>query len=383
MILFDDGLVEDSAKLLVYESDEIGNVPDDVLKRKYGDGAVQSLGKVYNSNSRWIGTVVSRACRGQPVFDPDKCYFLTRDPDASPLDSLWLQPSNVWRVAQGRGVSQAASSIGTITDLEDLCGFELQAAKKNAQTFAQILRTSTAVPDTLQPGAFDKLAAGDLDKLTDEEIEKLAEAEAQGGEKTTTLARAASCGIVYEQLPDDYKMELLDTKHPNDKTQDFIKWLAGRSSAAFGLSEAFATLMPSSADFKAQQLMTQPAFQEAQKFLEQICDWTLYRYVGWLGKKKLFDVSKLPPNWMRSISWSWPRIDEMDEVGHQNAVAMKLRNLTGTLSEELGNDWREKLQQSKEELEWCRENGIPHPALGMISGGERSEAGILDGARSV
>lgn len=70
------------------------------------------------------------------MFDPEKCYFLTRDPDSSPLDSPWLQPSNVWRVAQGRGVSQAASSIGTITDLEDLCGFELQAAKKNAQTFA-------------------------------------------------------------------------------------------------------------------------------------------------------------------------------------------------------------------------------------------------------
>lgn len=40
VILFDDGLVEDSAKLLVYESDEIGNVPDEVLRRKYGDGAV-------------------------------------------------------------------------------------------------------------------------------------------------------------------------------------------------------------------------------------------------------------------------------------------------------------------------------------------------------
>jgi len=377
VILFDDGLVEDSAKLLVYESDEIGNVPENVLKQKYGDNAVQSLGKVYNSNSRWIGTIVSRACRGEPVFDPDRCYFLSRDPDLSPLDSLWLQPSNFWRVAQGRGISQAASSIGTITDLEDLCGFELQAAKKNAQTFAQILRTSTSVPDTLKPTAFDTKDI-DLSKLTDEEIEQLANAESEASTQTTTLARAASCGIVYEQLPDDYKMELLDTKHPNDKTQDFIKWLAGRSSAVFGLSEAFATLMPSSADFKAQQLMTQPAFQEAQKFLEQICDWTLYRYVNWLGKKKLLDLSRLPSNWMKAISWSWPTIDEMDEVAHQNAVAMKLRNLTGTLSEELGNDWREKLQQSKEELEWCRKNGIPHPALQMISGGERSEAEILD-----
>lgn len=64
VILFDDGLVEDSAKLLVYESDEIGNVPDEVLRAKYGDNAVQSLGKVYSPNSRWIGTIVSRACRG-------------------------------------------------------------------------------------------------------------------------------------------------------------------------------------------------------------------------------------------------------------------------------------------------------------------------------
>lgn len=38
--MFDDGLVEDSAKLLVYESDEIGNVPDKVLRAKYGDNAV-------------------------------------------------------------------------------------------------------------------------------------------------------------------------------------------------------------------------------------------------------------------------------------------------------------------------------------------------------
>lgn len=40
MLLFDDGLIEDSAKLLVYESDEIGDVPDNVLKQKYGNDAV-------------------------------------------------------------------------------------------------------------------------------------------------------------------------------------------------------------------------------------------------------------------------------------------------------------------------------------------------------
>ena len=76
----------------------------------------------------------------------------------------------------------------------------------------------------MQPSAFDTKGL-DLTKLTDEEIEEIAAAESEASTQTTSLAKAASCGIVYEQLPDDYKMELLDTKHPNDKTQDFIKMI--------------------------------------------------------------------------------------------------------------------------------------------------------------
>lgn len=70
VILFDDGLIEDSGKMVIYEPDEIGNTTDEALKARYGKFARQSLGKVYNGNSRWIGTIVSRACRGQEVFDP-------------------------------------------------------------------------------------------------------------------------------------------------------------------------------------------------------------------------------------------------------------------------------------------------------------------------
>jgi len=92
VILFDNGLIEDSGKLLVYEPDEIGNTTEDAIKAHFGAGARQSLGKVYNSNGRWIGAVVSRSQRGQEVFDPKKSYFLHRDPDASMFDSLWLMP---------------------------------------------------------------------------------------------------------------------------------------------------------------------------------------------------------------------------------------------------------------------------------------------------
>lgn len=57
-------------------------------------------------------------------------------------------------------------------------------------------------------------------------------------------------------------MELLQTAHPNEKVRDFVTWLAGRASSAFGMSEAYATLSPD-ANFRAHQLMTAPAFKEA------------------------------------------------------------------------------------------------------------------------
>lgn len=132
VILFDDGLIEDSGKVLIYEPDEIGNTTEEALKRHYGIKARQSNGKIYNENGRFIGVCVSRSQRGADKFDPDSSYLLKRDPNAMSFDCEWLMPRNVFREAQGRGISPMASVISTIQDLEDTVSFEIQAAKKNA-----------------------------------------------------------------------------------------------------------------------------------------------------------------------------------------------------------------------------------------------------------
>lgn len=114
---------------------------------------------------------MSRNQRGADVFDPTKSYFLRRDPDTSWFDSFWLMPRNVFRVAQGRGVTPLTSSLATIIDLEDLCGFELAAAKKNAQTLAQVLQeTSSSTEDEVVPSPFDENT--DFSNMTDEEVEE-------------------------------------------------------------------------------------------------------------------------------------------------------------------------------------------------------------------
>jgi len=177
VLMFDDGLIEDSGKLVIYEPDEIGNTTPEALKRHYGAYARQSLGRVYNGNGRFIGAIVSRSQRGAVEFDPKKSYFLHRDPDASMFDSFWMMPRNVFRVAQGRGVSPLTTSLATILDLEDLCGYELAAAKKNSQTLAQVLQDTNATNEEVTlPSVFDKDT--DFSQMTDEQIEEAAKKEA-------------------------------------------------------------------------------------------------------------------------------------------------------------------------------------------------------------
>lgn len=140
VLLFDDGLVEDSGKVLFFESNEIVTVAPDVVEKHYGKGAWMSQGKVYSRNGRHIGTVVSksqRGCLAGVVADPNSCYFLKRDPNGNPLDNYWFHFSSNWR--EGRGVSQAASAIATIHQLEDLVQSELMASRRNSQIFCWLL----------------------------------------------------------------------------------------------------------------------------------------------------------------------------------------------------------------------------------------------------
>lgn len=172
VLLFDDGLVEDSGKVLLFESNEIVNVGPEVVEAHYGKGAWISHGKVYSPNGRHIGTVVSKsqkncALAGEAA-DPTKCYFLKRDPNASPLDNYWFHFSSNWR--EGRGVSQAASAIATIHQLEDLVQSELMASRRNSQIFCWL--TQNQEPEQITPSAFDGTPE-DISNLTDEQVKAL------------------------------------------------------------------------------------------------------------------------------------------------------------------------------------------------------------------
>ena len=101
--IFDNGLVTDSGKLLIFEPDEIGNTSEDALRFHFGRDAKQSQGLVYDAYGRNIGCIVSRACRGAETFDPAKCWFLHRDPDKLSCENDYFLFANRFRPHQGRG----------------------------------------------------------------------------------------------------------------------------------------------------------------------------------------------------------------------------------------------------------------------------------------
>jgi len=108
-----------------------------------------------------------------------------------------------------------------------------------------------------------------------------------------------------------------------------------------------------------------------------------YRFVNRLIRKGELNENRLPDNFMSLVSWSWPTMDELDEVAHENAIELKLRNLTGTYQSILGNNWREMLEQTKLEMDWCKQNNIPHPAFNLISGGERTGVDVMSDGTEV
>ena len=361
--ILDDGLVTDSGKLLVFESDELGNTTDDALRFHFGRDAKQSQGLVYDSYGRNIGCIVSRACRGAETFDPSKCWFLHRDPDALSWESDYFLFANRFRPHQGRGVSSLANVLGTILDLEMLQGFELQGAKRNAQLLLQILQSDQG-EEVEEPSAFGD---EDIQNLSDDEVEKLAE-QAQDEVKTQSLDKFNSAAAEYQVMPPGAKAELLESKRPNPNVQQFIDWLAGRSFSPFGLSRMFSTGDVKSGDFKANQLFSERAFQQYQKSLESFCDWTFRKWANWAAKRNI--IKPLDDEELEAIAWDWPKQQALDEEANQRAIKMKLENLTASYQDVLGNDWQSKLETIKDELAWCKANGIPHPAFKLLSGGE-------------
>lgn len=371
VLLFDDGIVEDSGKILAFEPDEIGDVPKDWLESKFA-GCSQRQGRIYNQNGRFIGVTVSRKYRGRTVFmhDEDGVLWLTVDETRDVQD--WTMLRDVWRFNQGRGVPAVAAPLDSLLDLESVTKYEVQAAMKNSQTLGQIVSTSNqqegdedAENDELDPELARQAAAVRGDGEGSETPDAVADAaETDVEDDGFSLDHIEGAGAVFDQLPDGYKMELLDTKRPNPNVEGFVKWLSGRSGAAVGLAKCYANMEATASytAFRGEQVMSWPVFEEQQKDLERnVCDWALQKWFGWAARKGLLNGIRVPDGWTEYVSWAWPVMREVDVKRTAEAKKVQLENGLITLSELHPGDPDGFMLELKKDIERYHAIGLLHP----------------------
>lgn len=379
VIAFDNHTFENSGKLIGYEPDSIANLSEREFLKRFSDGKNQRQGRVYTKSGRFCGVIVSSSERGRTEFrDLKNVHVFEKDPNEDRFDQDWIMVGHRWRWNQGRGVSPLTAPLGSFIDVDILQGFEIEAGKLNAQMCAQVYQTGEEEKNDPTPSP--DLARTEFDEATSADIDAAVEEAAadEFSDDPPSFQELESAGVVWNLMPANSKMELLDTKHPNPNMNDFIRLVAARGGWANGLASCFVTgkVDSSYSGYRGEQLMTWPAFRRWQKFLEDFCDWHFRRWFAYASKwnpavKAI--VGKLPKDLFDLIEWEWPIMQEVNAVDEQTALNSGLKNGTKTYREKFGPGWKRHLRQAAAERRFCKEIDFPHPANETVSGQVRDD----------
>jgi capsid protein len=375
VLVFDNYITrENTGKVIFFEGDCIGNLSDAEFD-KYFEGRTQHQGIIKSKNGQTIGVIVSVAQRGQVVyrlFNDDgsrAAWTLVKPKDTKWADAPFAILRNFHRPNQMRGYSPLWSGLSTISDTADLENYEIQSAKKNAQTLAVVEQGDGDVnegeiaaeldPDATAPLAVDEEA----DAPIPEEIEQ----------QRLDLDSVTASGCLYDVLPPSCKMQLLDTPRPNMNVTEFGEYLVRTASWAAGLSSLYATgkADKSYSAAMAEFLLADQTFKDEWKRLErEFLDWTFNQWSKRAqARGEIPQDFELPEDWRRTcIQWARAELKALNPVDEQTATAQGLKNLTKNYHELLGPDWRRKLTETAEELNFIKGLGIPDPRLQTAAG---------------
>lgn len=359
VFVFDDDLVTDSGQIISFEPDCIGNIADAEFDRMFPD-YTQTQGIIKDANSKTVGVIVSWSQRGRSTYalkTRDKhgvermaAWPLVKPDGVSWSDSLFIIHRSTWRFNQGHGSSGLWSALATLCDLTDIQGYEIQSAKKNAQTIGQLLDTSDEQKESIDPNYnpdANAPIAGE-DQETDGESGKPS-ADDDGVDVDFAVLKAAGC--IFDMMPKNVRMELFDTKHPNANMPQFISWLQRVAAYTKGLA-AFHATGQANASYSATMAeiqLSQKSFDDEWHKLEAgILDWVMARWVAWSKRRGTFpvDESKLPEAWMRKcVQWERPRQKALNPVDEQKAWTEGLRNGSVDYTDIDGANWKRRAAQ--------------------------------------
>ena len=362
LCLIDDNLIEDSGKLLTWESDQVVPVSDTILTtaEKAADyrGARQDNGILRGPWGQILGYCATGK-RGMAVIEnADDVMFWKRG-------QAWLA-KNPWRLNQGRGIGSLITGATNLIDLYEMLASELGSAKRAAKQYAYVKRDN-AVTDWDTPTAGPEF-------LAENDGRTAADVAADGANQTTHTAKNydkldSFTGGLMDYLDPKDSVEFPKLDHPNSALAPFLEAVHGYSGAAMGLARAYTILRADSSytAFRGDMIMTWVTFYWLQKHLERsVADRVAVKVLTWAQRKKA--VKPLADGWQRAMSWTWPTMPEVNELDAQNAIAAALKNGTTDWSELLGPDWRKRLTALAEQTDFIRKVKLPLSILETASG---------------
>lgn len=361
LAVFDDGLIDDSGKLLFWESDQIVPCSPALFKTKFpGETNVQDSGIARDKWGKILGYTVTGK-RGLAQIDDDKDLTVWMRDNA-------VMPRDPWRMNQGRGVPPMLTAAASFLDLYEMLARELQTAKLAAAQYASVNRKD-AVDDWDAPGTAPELLPENSGKSSETVAAETGGGATAPAQNYESLEAFTGGYTDYGQPGDE--VNLYDPKRPNVHMVEFTESVLCHAGAAFGLARAYAMLRADTSytAFRGDMIMSwQGAFYPMQKWLERcFADWVAVKALKWAirhGK-----ITELPKGWERSLSWRWPRMPEVQVDTAQTAIALALKNGTTDYGQELGPDWREHFDALAEQIQYAREKGIPLSVMEMKSGG--------------
>ena len=365
LAFIDDGLVDDSGKLMHWEADQIMPLSEPALK------ASKKFSKASQENGilrgKW-GKILAYVCstkRGMTVIPELKDALIL------PREKARLV-KNPWRLNQGRGVPSILTSATNFTDLYEILSKELQSAKVAAGQYASVER-GNAVTDWDNPASNPEHLPENTGKTAIEVADESANKDDSTDLNYDRLESHTGGFVDYLNAGD--KVNIPDIKRPNIHLMEFIGTVLGHAGASVGLASAYSLLKAqgSYTAFRGDMILSWVTFYAMQKWLERTyADWVARKVLTWAQRKK--NIGKLPKGWERSLSWQWPTMPHVDEAREESATQNALKNATIDYAALLGPDWRNKLTAYGEQLDFARGKKLPLSVFETASGGELTPA---------
>lgn len=295
-------------------------------------------------------------------FSAVRCFDIRSNPSGSA--KLIKSP---WRINQHRGEGESLAIANQQQDIYEIIAAELQTVKKSSQIAGWIEVDKDS--DSVMTGIANALL-----KQGKSETEVNALINGDGSNSglvgMTYESLEALTGGKWEYLNPGEKAQFHDPNRPNMNLTEFIDWIQIASGASMGIGRARSTGKASTAytAFRGEEIISWQTFEWEQKFLERrLMDFLGVKAIQWaIGNREL--KARPPEGWQKRLSWSWPKMREVDELKAEQAMQLRLKNGTANFADTLGPDWEEKMTLLATQINKARELKLPLSIFETVSG---------------